>query len=332
MLLRWFPWKLVVSRVARAKGLVDPVRLLSRLESFAQPLEVKEPLELLRAGMVFHARGLLNTGAIQHNLDWIWPYWVERQYDPLDESFVPRAFSMTHINLTHRNWTAIGLPDCEEIPIVDPRGLVTPFWDGWSLDAWIAREDGGWLVPSRSREAIQWQRVEPSPAVITRTMGDGLELETLAEVVDDVGIPKCELAVRARAEADAYAWLVIALRPYNPEGVSFIHEIDAAVDGARLSLAEGRSVEFDPAPLKLALSDYRHLPSDTVPRSADGTTRCRPRFEPTSPTRAGSRSTTPRSGRSSCTRRARSIPGRTRTSDSGSAMPRSSSTPSFVRG
>lgn len=34
------------------------------LESFAQPLEVKEPLELLRAGMVFHARGLLNTGAM----------------------------------------------------------------------------------------------------------------------------------------------------------------------------------------------------------------------------------------------------------------------------
>ena len=56
MWLRWFPWKQIVSRAARGRGFVDPVKLLSRLESFAQPLEVKEPLEILRAGMVFHAR------------------------------------------------------------------------------------------------------------------------------------------------------------------------------------------------------------------------------------------------------------------------------------
>ena len=256
MLLRWFPWKLVVSRVARARGFVDPVKLFSRLESFAQPLEVKEPLELLRAGMVFHARGLLNTGAIQHNLDWIWPYWVERQYNPLDEAFIPRAFSMTHINLTNRNWTAIGLPDCEEIPVVDPRGLVMPFWDSWSLDAWIAREHGEWLVPSRSRDTIQWLRIEPTPAVITRTAGDGLELETLAEVVDDEGIATCELAVRARAAADA--WLVISLRPYNPEGVSFIHEIGVSEEGAQWTLAEGRTISLDPVPVRVALSNYSH--------------------------------------------------------------------------
>lgn len=255
MVLRWFPWRLVVSRVARAKGLVDPVKLLSRLESFAQPLEVKEPLELLRAGMVFHARGLLNTGAIQHNLDWIWPYWVERQYDPRDESFIPRAFSITHVNLTHRNWTAIGVPDCEEIPIVDPRGLVMPFWDSWTLDAWIASERGAWLVPSRCRLATQWLRIDPCPAVVTRTLADGLELETLAEVVDDAGIPVCELAVRSRSAANA--WLVIALRPYNPEGVSFVHEIEVTPDGKGLALPEERRVVFDPAPSRIALSRYR---------------------------------------------------------------------------
>ncbi|MBI2213799.1 MAG: hypothetical protein HYU52_09140 [Acidobacteria bacterium] len=255
MLLRWFPWRLVVSRVARSKGLVDPIKLLSRLESFAQPLEVKEPLELLRAGLVFHARGLINTGAIQHNLDWIWPYWVERQYDPGDESFIPRAFSITHVNLTHRNWTAIGVPDSEEIPIVDPRGLVMPFWDGWTLDAWIASEDGPWLVPSRSLDALQWLRIDPSPAVITRASARGMELETLAEAVDEEGVPVCELAVRARSTMRS--WLVISLRPYNPEGVSFVHAIDAMEDGAGFLLPERRSVTFDPRPEKLALSIYR---------------------------------------------------------------------------
>ena len=151
MWLRWFPWKQLVSRAARAHGFVDPVNLLARLERFAQPLEVKEPLEMLRAGMVFHARGLLNTGAIQHNLDWIWPFWVERQYDPGSDAFIPRAFSITHVNLTHRNWTAVGIPDFDELPIVDPRGLLTPFWDSWSLDAWLVSEDGCRLIPSPSK-------------------------------------------------------------------------------------------------------------------------------------------------------------------------------------
>ena len=73
MWLNWLPWRYVVRRVARARGFIDPIAVLSRLHRFAQPSEVAAPLELLRAGVVFHARGLMNTGAIQHNLDWVWP-------------------------------------------------------------------------------------------------------------------------------------------------------------------------------------------------------------------------------------------------------------------
>ena len=94
--------------------------MAARIRGFAQPSEVQEPIELLRAGIVFHARGLLNTKAIQHNLDWIWPYWVERQFNPRDQSFIPRAFSFSHINLTHRNWTAVGQPDLPALPDCRP--------------------------------------------------------------------------------------------------------------------------------------------------------------------------------------------------------------------
>src|SRR5437762_323893 len=149
MWLNWLPWQAIVRRAARARGFVDPIALLSHLHRFAQPSEVAAPMELLRAGVVFHARGLMNTGAIQHNLDWIWPYWVERQFDPHDVSFIPRAFSISHVNLTHRNWTALGLPELSIYPLVDPRGLVTPVQDGWSLDFWLLGADGQALLPSR---------------------------------------------------------------------------------------------------------------------------------------------------------------------------------------
>ena len=149
MWLKWFPWKFMLKRVALAKGFVDPIMLLARFNRFAQPSEVWAPVELMRAGAVLHARGLINSQVIQHNLDWVWPYWVERQFDPLDLSFIPRAFSLTHINLTHRNWTAVGIPGFSELPLVDPRGLVMPFFDSWSIDSWviITRRGAAHTVP-----------------------------------------------------------------------------------------------------------------------------------------------------------------------------------------
>ena len=50
MWLRWFPWRVLVSRAAQARGLIGPVKVLARLENFAQPLEGKVSLERIRAG------------------------------------------------------------------------------------------------------------------------------------------------------------------------------------------------------------------------------------------------------------------------------------------
>jgi len=254
MWLRWFPWRLLVSRAARARGLIDPVKVLSRLESFAQPLEGKIPLELIRAGLFFHSRGLLNTGAIQHNLDWIWPFWVERQYDPADDAFIPRAFSITHINLTHRNWTAIGVPDSDCLPIVDPRGLVTPFWDGWSLDGWIVARDGSCLIPSKLQVVDQRLEMGGGISVATRSACDGMELLSRAGVEERDGSAECVLSLTARSASDAC--LVVALRPYNPEGVSFVEEVHVARDGPGFQVGRRHAVTFDSAPERYAFSDY----------------------------------------------------------------------------
>ncbi len=256
MWLRWFPWRLLISRAARAGGLIDPVKVLARLESFAQPLEGKVPLELIRGGLVFHSRGLLNTGAIQHNLDWIWPYWVERQYDPADDAFIPRAFSLTHVNLTHRNWTAIGVPDRDALPIVDPRGLVTPFWDGWSLDGWIVARDGRRLIPSKLRDAGQHLGMDGRVEVVTRAGGasEGMELLSRAFVEERDGTAECVLSLRARSETDAC--LVVALRPYNPDGVSFVEEVHLDRESPGWRVGRRHVVLFDSAPEKYAFSDY----------------------------------------------------------------------------
>ncbi len=251
----WLPWHFVVKKVARAHGFLDPINLLAQLQRFTQPTEVREPIELLRAGAVLHARGLINSRVIQHNLDWVWPYWVEQQFDPGNVSFIPRAFSITHINLTHRNWTALGLPNFANLPIVDPRGLLTPFIDQWSLDVWIKRKDGTFLLPSRAMHCTQKLHLNHGLSISTHSRMDNYDLHVMAHVESVDEKPVCVLEVRANTPEDAT--LVIALRPYNPEGVSFIHHVELDADHKIWSLDGGSTIQFDRAMDGQCLSDYR---------------------------------------------------------------------------
>lgn len=252
MWVKWLPWSYLVKRGARAHGFIDPLDVLARVRSFAQPAEVLEPLELLRAGAAFHARGLINSRVIQHNLDWVWPYWVERQFDPSDDAFIPRSFTITHVNLTHRNWTAVGVPGCERMPIVDPRGLVTPHDDAWSIDGWVVSPGREALYPSRSKRAKQSLDMSENLAVVTACGQGSLELEMAAEVQERQGGPVCVLRYQAKAPPGAY--LAVSLRPYNPEGVSFIHEVEAVGSGWVVNGKD--SVRFSVEPDRTFFSTY----------------------------------------------------------------------------
>jgi hypothetical protein len=256
MWLKWLPWRYLLKRVARANGFIDPLALVARLSQFAQPSEVAMPLELLRLGVTFHARGVINTQVIQQNLDWLWPYWVQRQYDPLDMSFIPRGFSFTHVNLSHRNWTAIGLPGCAALPIVDPRGLVTPYYDGWSIDAWIVREDGEQLVPGLLPQVTQQLRYgTTSLAIGTICEKDDMRFEVEASVILFRDEPLCRIHWWGTAKRPA--WLAIALRPFNPEGVSFIHELALDADRQTWHINDVPVAQFSTPVERHVVSAYR---------------------------------------------------------------------------
>ncbi len=245
----------MIRRTARAYGLIDPITLLVRVRRFAQPSEVQEPIELLRAGVLFHARGLINTKAIQHNLDWIWPYWVERQFNPHDSSFIPRGFAFSHVNLTHRNWTAVGLPELDLYPLVDPRGLVTPIYDGWSLDFWLIRPDGIHLFPSKMDNVDQWLDLDRAVQVVTSSHQKGQRLQTRISLdMDDHNLPY--LQVEATATSSYKGWLVAALRPYNPEGIQFIHRIDYSTPSSAWKVNNKSRILFNQPPDKVLFSDY----------------------------------------------------------------------------
>ncbi|MFW6335205.1 MAG: hypothetical protein ACOC0W_08020, partial [Desulfosalsimonas sp.] len=257
MFARWLPWKFIVKRTAKKYGVIDPISLMARLRRFSQPSEIQEPIELLRAGIVFHARGLINTKAIQYNLDWVWPYWVQRQFNPSDYSFIPRGFAFSHVNLTHRNWTAAGHPDIPVYPIMDPRGLVTPLYDGWSIDCWIVDPQGRMLLPPALEEDGTHQSLETEGNLKVKNTcrSGGFFLDTeLSVTVED---RSCCAVISSRAKSQTGGWLVVALRPYNPEGIQFIESIEYQKHSAAFWLVNGHTrVYMDREPEKVLFSEY----------------------------------------------------------------------------
>ncbi len=251
---KWFPLRFTVRAVARRQRFLDPIKIISQLQNFAQPSEVTVPTELLRSGIVLHARGLMNSLAIQHNLDWIWPYWVECQYNPRNEAFIPRSFSLIQINLTHRNWTALGVPDGIEFPLVDPRGLVTPCYDGWSLDVWIIPAEGRPLIPSRLAGVSQKLAMDGGLCVVTESHLEQLKLQLKAQVSGSAQEPVCQ--VKITGSAGVKARLVVSLRPYNPEGVSFINNITLLENSLGWQVNQKNFVYFDKPPDQCVFSDY----------------------------------------------------------------------------
>ncbi len=262
-ILRFF-----IKWIAKAKRFIDPFEVFGQLSRFSKPSEVLAPTELLRHGAVMHARGLLNSQAIQHNLDWIWPYWVNRQFDPGNESFIPRSFSLTNINLTHRNWTAVGLPDWENLAIVDPRGLVMPFHDSWSVDFWLLGADGSKeIIPSEQRYVDQKLNCNPGAEVITKFKKDGCSLSLTATVEIDGNGSNC--VIKSQAKTDRGGWLVMALRPYNPEGISLISQIEIKNEGRKWRVAGEKNIFLSEKPQRMQLSGYKEgdvyykLPGDS---------------------------------------------------------------------
>ena len=214
----------------------DVVRHLTTFQRLGETVEVELPGELMPIGARTVFRALRTRGAAQIGPDWVWPYWLERQLDPGSPAFVPRGHLPFLTNMTHRNWTAVGNLDSPWEAIVDPRGLVTPWFDGWSLDWWVGADDR-WHLPSRE-VAVRQRLVADTPVVETAMRvpgGDVIERvyavrRSSTEGGGELVIVEVENASRVPVA------VALAVRPYNPEGLSVIE---------RIGLHEGTTVTVD---------------------------------------------------------------------------------------
>jgi hypothetical protein len=241
--------------MARLRITDDVVRHLSTFQRLGEEAEVELPSELVPVGARTVFRALRTRAAAQIGPDWVWPFWLERQLDPASPAFVPRGHLPFLTNMTQRNWTAVGNLDSPWEAIVDPRGLVTPWFDGWSLDWWIGADDR-WHLPSRE-VAVRQRLVGASPVVETAMSipsGDAVQRVYAVQRSSSDGGGEL-IVVEIENMSKAPVALALAVRPYTPEGLAVVERIDlrgsaVAVDG-RVALL------LPKPPMRVAGSTFR---------------------------------------------------------------------------
>lgn len=232
----------------------DTVRHLSTFQRLGEHLEIQPPGEMLPIGARTVFRALRTRAASQVGTDWVWPFWLRRQVDPASPAFVPRGHLPFLTNVTGRNWTSIGNLGSAREAVVDPRGLVSPWFDGWSLDWWVGAEDR-WHVPASSANVRQ-TLLGDSPVVETRMRVPGGDMIHRAYAIKATADDGGDELVIVEIENDSAVpvALALAVRPYDAEGLSVIERIE--LHGTTVTVDGRVAIRLPRAPNEVAASTF----------------------------------------------------------------------------
>jgi hypothetical protein len=183
--------------------------------------------------------------------DELLPWWWQRQVDPSSPDVVPGAASGE--SSTHRNWVLLGTVGGAERAVVDPRGAVTPWPAGWSLDWWVGADDT-WHLPARAAGVRQ------------RLMGDAPVVETVARipggelhhrcwaVAAGEGVPEGGAVVVELENASPVPVAVaLAVRPFDPLGRAPVSSI--TLSGLVVSIDGRPAMVLPKQPSRFAVGD-----------------------------------------------------------------------------
>lgn len=247
----------VVANLA-SKRLGLPEQVLANLRAanhLGQPADVKYPSELLPMGANILTQGFLTFSIVQAERDWVWPFWIERQYDPASPSFIPRSLIVVSLNVTHRNWTAVGPAFRKGNAIIDPAGLVTPFYRAYGLDTWV-EVNGRRYYPSKL-EGVEQTVSGDFPAVSTSFTAGPLtvQLETYGTATEQRDLGLHEVTVRNTSEETVQATIYLAIRPYDPEGIVPLFRVAFEYPGY-FEVDDQLGPVFDRYPDRIVCSNY----------------------------------------------------------------------------
>ena len=218
----------IVRRVFKWIGLHPDVGpLISGGFKLTNPGQAALPVENLHFASKIIASGMWNYSFFQFYRNFVGPYWVERQYNPHDLSFIPRTFSLLSVNMTHRTWMGFRGASSEEFGLVDPAGAISPVIGYYSLEVAL-REDGQLKLPTRGEIPMKHKLLRDLPVPETRmsTKKGQVRVRTAG------GLGELALVeIEHRLPPGEKIEICLGVRPFNPEGTTLIHSMRAVPHG-----------------------------------------------------------------------------------------------------
>lgn len=214
------------------------------------------PTEFAPLGAYMWSGFALTPFAQQQMEGWVWPYWLVKQCTPGSPSFVPHGHGFLAPNMTHRNWTGIGLCGYPFEGMVDPAGLVTPWPFGPSVDVWVMKGDD--LYYPSILEEVEQSLVDGLPLLSTKWRAPGVECElsTFVAPLETLPLVLSTARVTNKGRKDADMSIILSVRPYNPESISAVNHL-AYSPGERLFKTDGNVLVYLPEPpAEVLLCDY----------------------------------------------------------------------------
>ena len=152
----------------KVKGKSYLIPFLDNISHIGQPSSVMFPTELIEQGAGLVLSGINNTLTFHSNMDWVWPYWFERQIDPDANEFIPSGVNVLTVNLSQRNWTSIGIEDSRIESMLDPVGMLNLFRFGYSIFPYVRIHGKDYFPPRLSSEVAQSLEQGTLPSVMTK--------------------------------------------------------------------------------------------------------------------------------------------------------------------
>ncbi len=222
----------VLGKIAGWFGIHPSVgTMLSGGFRLANPDSAAMPVENLHFASRIIASGMWNYCFFQFYRHFAGPYWVERQYNPRDPSFIPRAIQPLSVNITHRTWMGFRGPDASHFSIMDPAGAVSPVTGYYSLE-FALRENDKLLLPGRGEARIK-QSIPgnlPMPRAVIRGERARVDVRVAGS---SAGGDFVLFRLDFRAPHDDDVEVVVGVRPFNPEGATLIHDLELERKGTR---------------------------------------------------------------------------------------------------
>ncbi len=181
---------------------------------------------LLDQGMWVVLSGANTTAALQASGRFVLPYWLEKQWNPHSPSFIPTGAGLLTANLSHRNWTSLGLPGVPDEIMVDPVGMVSPRPESESYLPYL-RVNGTTLLVSRRGATNQKFCTDTRNVVTNYPTENGVKLTCQTSVAfwENSICANLTLHIVNSSELFSEVQTGLAMRPYNTLTVGHVHSV-----------------------------------------------------------------------------------------------------------